>query len=182
MAEWTETYRGTVAPWECDITEHFTIAYYLDRIDQAAAMLADRLGVADCLRSGVFPRHFNLRFTRELRAGDSFHVESAAIGLDPGLRLGHRIVDSGNGETVTWVDELWTLPSDWRREEIRQWLAVWEGPLPEARPEPKTTAGPYRPRAGGSSPAISMNSAALRSPALCTGLPMPRCKPRQQSA
>jgi len=28
MAEWTETYRGVVSAWECDIVEHFTIAYY----------------------------------------------------------------------------------------------------------------------------------------------------------
>jgi len=31
MDGWTETWRGIVAPWECDITEHFTIAYYFDR-------------------------------------------------------------------------------------------------------------------------------------------------------
>lgn len=145
MAEWTETWRGTVAPWECDVTEHFTIAYYLDRIDQAAAALADRLGVADNLRAGVFPRHFNLRFARELRAGDSFHVESAATGLDPALRLGHRFVDSGSGETVTWVEELWDLASGRltpeRRDAIKHQLAVWEGPATEPRPEPRTIAG-----------------------------------------
>ena len=39
MTEWTETYRGAVAPWECDVTEHFTIACYLDRVDQAAASI-----------------------------------------------------------------------------------------------------------------------------------------------
>jgi len=26
MTNWIETYRGTVPPWECDVTEHFTIA------------------------------------------------------------------------------------------------------------------------------------------------------------
>ncbi len=26
MTNWSETYRGTVPPWECDVTEHFTIA------------------------------------------------------------------------------------------------------------------------------------------------------------
>ena len=31
MSNWIETYRGTVPPWECDVTEHFTIAYYFDR-------------------------------------------------------------------------------------------------------------------------------------------------------
>jgi hypothetical protein len=28
MTEWIETYRGVVSAWECDIVEHFTIAYY----------------------------------------------------------------------------------------------------------------------------------------------------------
>ena len=56
MAGWIETYRGSVAPWECDVTEHFTIAYYLDRVDQAASTLADSLGLADSLRTGVLDR------------------------------------------------------------------------------------------------------------------------------
>jgi hypothetical protein len=29
MTHWIETYRGTVAPWECDVTEHFTIRLLL---------------------------------------------------------------------------------------------------------------------------------------------------------
>jgi acyl-CoA thioesterase FadM len=145
MAEWSETWRGTVAPWECDITEHFTIACYLDRIDQAETTIAERLGVGDSLSTGGFPRRFNLRFTRELRAGDSFHVESAAIGLDPALRLGHRFVDSVGGETVTWVEEAWELPPGRlpaeRRDAIGRRLAAWEGPATEQRPEPSTMAG-----------------------------------------
>src|ERR1700759_4137379 len=101
MAEWAETFRGTVAPWECDITEHFTIAYYADRIDQASTTLSDLLGLSEPVSAGVFPRRLTLRFVRELRVGASFHVESAPIGLDTALRFGHRFVDSANGEMVT---------------------------------------------------------------------------------
>jgi acyl-CoA thioester hydrolase len=145
MTEWTETYRGTVAPWECDVTEHFTIACYLDRVDQAAASIAETLGVTDNLRSGGFARRFNLRFTRELRVGDSFHVESAAVALDPALRLGHRVVDSANGDRVTWIEEEWDLPptllTTERRDVIARRLTTWEGPASEARPEPRTMGG-----------------------------------------
>jgi acyl-CoA thioesterase FadM len=143
MTEWSETYRGAVAPWECDVTEHFTIAYYLDRIDQASVAIVDHLGLAAHLRAGVVPRRFNLRFIRELRAGASFHVESAAIGLDPALRLGHRFVDSANGETVTWIEEVWegARLSDPERATVARLLAVWEGPETEQRPEPTSTAG-----------------------------------------
>jgi acyl-CoA thioesterase FadM len=145
MTKWTETYRGTVAPWECDVTEHFTVACYFDRIDQAAASIAETLGVAEGLHSGGFARRFNLRFTRELRAGDSFHVESAAIGFDEALRLGHRVVDSANGDRVTWIEEAGELPpallTAERRDAIRRRLATWDGPTAEARPEPQTMTG-----------------------------------------
>jgi acyl-CoA thioesterase FadM len=143
VAEWIETFRGWVAPWECDTTEHFTIAYYFDRVDQVSTALAEHLGLADHLSFGTFPRRFNLRFTRELRAGASFHVESAAIGLDPALRLGHRFVDSATLEAVTWIEEVWEgaqLP-DAERQAAGQLVASWEGPAIEPRPEPSSTAG-----------------------------------------
>jgi len=144
MAAWTETYRGTVPPWECDITEHFTIAYYFDRLGEAERTLTESLGLREFLRSGGFPRRFDVRFAREMRAGCSFQVESAPLSLatDGVLRLGHRFVDSANGETVTWVVESWELPPGSipldRRSAISEWFAVWEGPESETRPEPRS--------------------------------------------
>lgn len=93
MTDWSETYRGAVPPWECDLTEHFTIAYYLDRLTDFERNLADLLELGDLLRGGGFHRRFTLRFMRELRAGSSFHIESAALAIDRDLRLGHRFVD-----------------------------------------------------------------------------------------
>src|SRR3954451_846788 len=102
MTDWIETYRGAVPPWQCDVTEHFTIAYYFDRVEEAEANLADALGLGDLLHRADLPRRFDARFVHELRAGASFHVESAVLSVDNGLRLGHRVVDSANGEVVTW--------------------------------------------------------------------------------
>jgi acyl-CoA thioesterase FadM len=145
MTNWSETYRGTVPPWECDVTEHFTIAYYFDRLEEAERNLAETLGLGELLRGGGFVRRLDVRFARELRAGSSFHVESAALAVDPGLRLGHRFVDSANGETVTWIAESWDLPEGALSPELRPRVAgrlgVWEGPAAESRPEPATTAG-----------------------------------------
>lgn len=142
MAGWIETFRGTVPPWQCDITEHFTIAYYFDRLEDAESNLADALGLGDVLRGGGFTRRLDLRFARELRAGASFQVESAPLGLDDGLRLGHRFVDSFTGETVTWIDEHWALSapalSGAARDAIAGRLAVWQGPEAEARAQPKS--------------------------------------------
>jgi acyl-CoA thioesterase FadM len=145
MTNWTETYRGTVPPWQCDLTEHFTIAYYFDRLEQAQANLADELGLGTLPRRDDLPRRINARFERELRAGASFHVESAALGIEPGLRLGHRFVDSANGEVVSWFDEHWDLSAapltSQQRAAIGSRLAAWNGPAAEARPEPATTDG-----------------------------------------
>ncbi len=157
MTGWHETYRGTVAPWECDVTEHFTIACYLGRVDQATAGLAERLGLAELLRRGGFVRRFDLRFVRELRAGDSFHLDSAAIGLDPQLRLGHRIVDSASGERVTWIEETWELPPaafpTAKRETLAGELAGWEGPAVEVRLEPRNMEGAIASARGRVAPA-----------------------------
>ena len=145
MSNWSETYRGTVPPWECDVTEHFTIAYYFERLEEAAPNLADALGLGELLRGGGFARRLDVRFARELRAGSSFHVQGAALAVEGGLRLGHRFVDSAKGETVTWIDEHWELPtgalSPERRSAIAGRLAAWEGPVAETRPEPRDHQG-----------------------------------------
>jgi acyl-CoA thioester hydrolase len=155
MAAWSETCRGAVAPWECDTTEHFTIAYYLDRTDQASAALADLLGLAGHLRGRFLRRCLTLRFARELRAGASFHVESAPLALDPALRLGHRFLDSASGEIVTWIEEAWEnpLPADPPRDVIERRLAAWEGPAIERRPEPRSMAGAIPTARGRARPA-----------------------------
>src|ERR1700688_2401145 len=140
MTNWNETYRGTVPPWECDVTEHFTIAYYFDRLEEAERNLAETFGLGELLRGGGFTRHLDVRFARELRAGSSFHVESVALEVDGGLRVGHRFIDSANGETVTWIAERWELAagalSPERRRAIAGRVGVWEGPAAEPRPEP----------------------------------------------
>ena len=71
MTNWIETYRGTVPPWECDVTEHFTIAYYFARLEEAEPNLAEALGLGERLRGGGFARRLDVRFARELRAGSS---------------------------------------------------------------------------------------------------------------
>ncbi len=150
MTNWIETYRGAVPPWQCDVTEHFTIACYFDRLEEAEANLADALGLGDVPRREDLRRRINARFARELREGAGFHVESAALGVadsDSGgaLRLGHRFVDSANGEVVTWFDEHWDLTAapltPQRLGAVAARLADWNGPAAERRPEPSSTAG-----------------------------------------
>lgn len=151
MDPWIETYRGAVSPWETDVTEHFTVAFYFDRIAMAEASLADELGLADALRAGGFVRRYDVRYARELRAGGAFHIESAAIGADTdGVRLGHRFIDSVTGECITWFDVHWdgvATPAGVARR-----IAAWDGPAFETRADPKdltrltpTAAGRVQP-------------------------------------
>ena len=152
MNDWSETYRGTVPPWECDITEHFTIAYYLDRLTDSERNLADLLELGDLLRGGGFHRRFT--------CGSCANCAPAAVSIsrarrcrvDGGLRLGHRFVDSANGAIVTWVEERWDLSGvplpQARRDAIASRLAAWEGPAIEERPEPASRDG-FMPTARG---------------------------------
>ncbi len=145
MTDWTETYRGAVPPWQCDVTEHFTIAYYFDRLEEAEANLAEAVGLGGLPHWVEIARRIDARFARELREGASFHIESAVLSVEHGLRLGHRVVDSANGEVVTWFAEHWDLSktalTDHQRSTLALSVAEWNGPLPESRAEPVTTAG-----------------------------------------
>jgi acyl-CoA thioesterase FadM len=130
-----------VSPWECDVTEHFTIAYYFDRLADAAVTTEENLGLRELAGSG--PRRFDVRFVRELRAGASFHILSAPIALDENsVRLGHQIIDSADGEVTAWVEETLDhtaapLPRN-LRDAIEGRLLAWPGPAVERRPEPTT--------------------------------------------
>jgi acyl-CoA thioesterase FadM len=144
MNGWMETWRGMVAPWECDLTEHFTIAYYFDRLADAASAIGASLGLTEASRSEK--RRFDARFVRELRAGASFHILSAPIALAEGqVRLGHQIVDSADGAITAWVEETLAisaaqLPRD-VRDAVNGRLLPWPGPVVEPRPEPSTAQG-----------------------------------------
>jgi acyl-CoA thioester hydrolase len=143
MSEWSETYRGSVAPWECDMTEHFTIGYYFDRLGRAELEIGEALGLGEVRRAALAARRFAVRFMRELKAGASFHIESALLGHgDAGLRLAHRVVDSANGEVVTWVEEVWEVPiPPALAPALASRITEWPGPAIERRPEPTGSAG-----------------------------------------
>jgi acyl-CoA thioester hydrolase len=142
MSRWIETYRGAASPWECDVTEHFTLAFYFDCIALAEATLAEGLGLLDTLRAGGFTRRYDVRLARELRAGSAFHIESAALTTEGGdggdLRLGHRVVNSVTGEPTTWFDVHWDgVASTLSGERV----AGWDGPQFRPRAEPMDLTG-----------------------------------------
>jgi acyl-CoA thioester hydrolase len=100
-----ETYRSVVAPWECDVMGHLTIAYYFDRFADAAFALIERLDVS--VPPGAAWRSTDLlvRYRQELRAGDGVFIRSGVIGVaGEAIRIGHELVNAGSGEIATTVE------------------------------------------------------------------------------
>jgi acyl-CoA thioesterase FadM len=140
MTDWTETYRGVVAAWECDAFAHLTIAYYFARLEDASvAMLDDLPGVDGARSDGLY-----VRLMKEFRAADLMHVQSAPIALEGStLTIGHKIFDSASGELTTTTEQRVTLagssPAD--RAALAARIVAWDGPQREARPAPADDAG-----------------------------------------
>ncbi len=149
MTEWLETYRGVVNPWECDVVQHFTIAYYFDRFATATRNFFDLVGVGDSLDAGVRhgPARGHATFLHELRAGAGCHILTAVTNIDAGtLQLGHQVLDSTTGEPVTWLAETRALPqalSSAARQKLTSLAVPWPGPkVPD--PTPRPAQGPMR--------------------------------------
>ena len=145
VTEWLETYRGVVNPWECDVVQHFTIAYYFDRFADATRNFFDLAGVGDSLDAGVRdgPSRGHATFQHELRAGAGFHILTAVTGIDAGtLQLGHQVVDSTTGKTVTWLAETRALSKALPSATSQKLAALsvpWPGPKVPDRPAPRAS-------------------------------------------
>jgi acyl-CoA thioesterase FadM len=105
---WLETYRGTVYRWDVVTVDHFTVAYYFERFEDATLGLNHALGLDPGSLTGTGRACVTLgchvRYLRELRVGDILHIRSGVIEVeDHGLMLGHQVFDSGDGMLCTSV-------------------------------------------------------------------------------
>lgn len=155
-AAWVDTYRGTVFPWETDIVEHLTVAYYFERFADATLNLLDGLGLgADYMaaeRRGCVTVDCYVRYMHELRVGDILHISSAVIGVEEtGLRLGHHVFNSDSGVLCATMEQRTVhvglggrtpapLPPRQRRA-AEAGHVEWDGPAREARWRPEGTEG-----------------------------------------
>ena len=133
MADWIETYRGVVNAWECDIVEHFTIAYYFDRFADATRNFVDLIGETETLGPSVNvgPTQLFVTFPHELRGGSQFHIVSGVIGVEAdAVRLGHKVIDSTTGQAVTSVTETIALApgAAASRKKLEGLVLAWDGP------------------------------------------------------
>ena len=93
MGHFVETVRGAIPPWECDVVEHFTVAYYFDKLDMATAALLEQIGISPLDRQSPRVKTCDVRYLKELRAGDLYRIESGVMAVEPTegrLKVGHR--------------------------------------------------------------------------------------------
>jgi acyl-CoA thioesterase FadM len=132
MGNGIETYRAAVHAWECDSVEHFTTAYYLQKISSSAMRMLLELGYAEDDPFIPTTAYFYGNFSNELNKGDVYHIESGVIqDSDNELVLGHRLINS-DSETLcaSFVQRL----NGRAKVDTEQYRIDWSGPEPEERP------------------------------------------------
>jgi acyl-CoA thioesterase FadM len=139
---WVETARSFVHAWEIDNTEHFTVAFYFARLGDATYAMLDALGLTPV---GADTTEAYVRYQRELRVADAFHIHTGVIDVtEDGLLLGHKIFDSGDGALTTTVEHRLRarLSADARAKADGR-RVTWDGPKRETRPQPRGLDGFY---------------------------------------
>ena len=156
LAPMIETFRGIVTAWEVDHVGHFTVAYYHQRIEDAGFVLLEALGLGPTyVRSegrGCPTTDCLVRYQRELRGGDIYHVRSGVLAVeDAALVLGHKLFDSGSGVLCTTVEQrvahvglaagepIPLAAASRRAAEAHR--VDWEEPPRERRPQPQGDEG-----------------------------------------
>jgi len=107
---WLETCRSTVHRWEVDNVDHFTVAYYFARFQDATHTMLHALGLDAVALAGTERACVTVdcyvRYLRELRTGDVFHIRSGVIGVSGDApRFGHEVIDSGDGAVCTRAEQ-----------------------------------------------------------------------------
>jgi acyl-CoA thioesterase FadM len=154
MNPWLETYRGAVNRWEVDTVDHFTVAYYFDRLADASQSALEALGLGPQALRRAGQRCVTVdayvRYLHELRAGDVLHILSGVISADAaGLLIGHKLFDSASGEVCATVEQRVRLVrggktvalAGTRRRGLEARRVAWDGPPRERRETPARDDG-----------------------------------------
>ena len=133
MGDDRQTYSGWVRAWECDTTEHFTVAYYYQRFSQATHRLLLEMGWD--YKEQRFPASTDCytRFLQELNQGDSFEIRSGVIESDSqSMKLGHKLFNSETGELCTTMEQ---VLNEGTRTNMKSFEIDWDGEPREDRGE-----------------------------------------------
>jgi acyl-CoA thioester hydrolase len=109
MAEWITTYRGTVYPRHLDHMGHMNVQYYVEKFDEAVWHLFASVGLTPgYMREhdrGMAAVEMNIKYKRELYAGDLIVVRSAVLAVTgKSLRLVQEMTEGASGEVAALQD------------------------------------------------------------------------------
>jgi len=152
---WHETYRGTVYRWEVDNNDHFTVAFYFARLDDATRATLHSLGLgADYTTRtgrGCPITECYVRYLKELRVGDIMHMTSGVRTVERDtLVLVHKLFDSETDALCTTIEQRLVhtgadgMPvafGDEQRRAAESRRVEWDTPAPPARPRPARLDG-----------------------------------------
>ena len=101
MSQWTETHRGVVHPWLCDVLGHMNVRWYAHLFDDAEFHLWSIIGLSHAtLKSkGIVTviANTNTNFLHEATAGELLTIESAFTKLGvKSLSISQRMTNSEN--------------------------------------------------------------------------------------
>jgi acyl-CoA thioester hydrolase len=155
---WLDTYRGTVYRWEVDNVDHFTVAYYFERFEDATLGLLHAVAMDPGTLAGTgracVTLDCHVQYVRELRMGDILHIQSGVIEVaGDGLVVGHQVFDSSDGALCTSVAQRLALVQTGGRvplalgraqRQAAESLRVEWTPAPDPIPDPPGTANAER--------------------------------------
>jgi acyl-CoA thioesterase FadM len=102
ISGFSETFRGDVKAWECDVVEHFTVAFYYEAFEAAGWRFLRDLGVdpgkartTDCYT----------RYLAELRKGDLFRIESGLVETGSRPIIAHKLFNAESGTLCTFMEQ-----------------------------------------------------------------------------
>lgn len=102
MTGYSETFRGDVAPWEVDSTEHFTVAYYYEKFEAATWRFLRAAG-ADAAAART--RDAVTHYKAELRERDIFRIETALLEPGDAPAIGHKLYNAETGALCTTMQQ-----------------------------------------------------------------------------
>lgn len=149
---WMESYRGSVFAWETDMVEHFTVAFYFDRFTDAVLALSEEVGLGPSTireeQRAAASVACDVRYLKEMRGGDIFHIESGIIAVDDKrLKVGHKVIDSATGDLTTTMEHTCLHFStaerramnfpDAQKRTLTDLIQPWDVPGVDPQPDPE---------------------------------------------
>ena len=109
MSLFTETYRGTVGPAECDDLGHMNVQHYFAAVSNGMFAVMSRLGLTleeiKRRQMSFAVVHAETNFRRELRSGDVMALESSVLKLgNRSVTFQHRLINLSSNTIAMTMD------------------------------------------------------------------------------